>query len=69
VLRSEIKMSMDIKAPSPMGGGDMSIGVNSTTICERKKPGEETPKPATTGAPAKEEPKKAAEATKPAGGK
>lgn len=69
VLRSEIKMSMDIKAPSPMGGGDMNIGVTSTTTCERKQPGTETTKPATTGAPAKEEPKKATEATKPAGGK
>ena len=69
VLRSEIKMSMDIKAPSPMGGGDMNIGVTSTTTCERKQPGDENVKPATTGAPAKEEPKKAPDATKPAGGK
>ncbi len=75
VVRSETKTSMEITAPSPMGGGEMTISVTSTLLVERAKPGEENPvtTPVPVNKPVKVEPKdaaaKPATPAKAAGGK
>jgi hypothetical protein len=75
VVRSETKTSMEITAPSPMGGGEMTISVTSTLLVERAKPGEEKPvtTPVPVNKPVKVEPKdaaaKPATPAKAAGGK